>query len=91
MKFCPICSNLLYPKKHSDELYCRICKKSFPVDKVGGSENKNVQKKLKNRNFYKKEKKRALKTMVITETKKEKSMTEEEREAFGELFELSEE
>jgi len=91
MKFCPVCNNFLYPKKHSNELYCRVCKKSFPIDKVNGvQKSKEIKKIVKDRNFYKKEKKRALKTMVITETKKEKSMTEEEREAFGELFEYSE-
>lgn len=90
MKFCPICGNFLYPKKHSDEMFCRVCNKSFTLKELGESKSKESKKTVKERDFYKKEKKRALKTMVITETKKEKSMTEEEREAFGELFEYSE-
>lgn len=71
-------------------MYCKVCDKSF-TDKAEGTTKKKSRSQVeKDRDFYKKEKKRALKTIIVSETTKKKSMTEEEREAFGELLEMSE-
>ncbi|MHA1584915.1 MAG: hypothetical protein ACTSVU_04785 [Promethearchaeota archaeon] len=87
MKFCPDCGNILLPKKRSHELFCRVCQKTFPMEKEDDSIK--IYKKVKKINSKEHEKKRAFRTAVIVDTKKSKSMTEDEREAYGELLEMS--
>ncbi len=90
MEFCKKCGNILLPKKKTDELFCRVCKESFPV---GGKEKKMLEQYKKataSKREKEHERKRALKTAVVIATAaKNKSMTEDDREAYGELFELS--
>lgn len=91
MKFCPECGNILLPKKGSTELFCRTCNKIIKVDVKKEKEALEQYKRTKKSKGKETEKKRALKTAVIEEPVKVKSMTEDEREAYGELFELTEE
>lgn len=89
MEFCPQCGNILLPKKRSNELYCRVCQESFPIDAKKDKEKIEQYKKVKKNKHKLDEKRRALKTPVIEKSEKTKSMTEDEREAFGELLEMS--
>lgn len=91
MEFCKECGNILLPKKKTNELFCRICNKSFSVEDKEKSKLEHYKKASNKKNISKEEKKRALKTAIIEQTTRVKSMTEEDREAFGELLEMSEE
>ncbi|QEE15921.1 hypothetical protein DSAG12_01748 [Promethearchaeum syntrophicum] len=79
------------PKKRSDELFCKICQKSFPLKEKKDKEKikhyksaSDVVKKTKAK------KKLALKSStIIEEIRKAPSISQDEREAFGELFEMS--
>ncbi len=92
MEFCKDCGNILLPKKRSDELYCKICDKSFPLkekkDKEKIKHYKSVSKDVIKKTKVKK--KLALRTSVIIEdVRKVPSISQDEREAFGELLEMS--
>ncbi len=87
MEFCADCGNILLPKKKTNELLCRVCKTSIPIK---GKEKKKLdQYKKATSKKNKTEKRRALRTAIIVEQSSKKSMTEDEREAFGELLEMS--
>lgn len=89
MEFCKNCSNILLPRKKLNDLYCRVCDKSFPVRKAIKSSSR-IDRKIQQKRSQQLERTRALKTAVVTETtSKLKSMTEDEREAFGELLHQS--
>ncbi len=89
MEFCPDCGNILLPKKRTKELFCRVCQKSFPLDETKDNEKFEQYRKVKKNKAKIDEKRRALKTAVIEKSEKSKSMTEDEREAYGELLEMS--
>ena len=59
------------------------------MDASKDKEKFEVYKKVKKDKSKVDEKRRALKTAVIEKSEKSKSMTEDEREAFGELLEMS--
>ncbi len=84
MKFCEDCGNILLPKKKL--LYCKVCDKTFPLKEKkaykSGSQDIGKKSKLK--------KKLALRTSVIIEdVRKTPSISQDERDAFGELLEMS--
>ena len=90
MEFCKHCMNILLPRKnHPNALFCRVCDKSFPIK--GTKDKKKIEqyKKVTKTHPNIGEKKRALKTAIIETTEKVKSMTEDDREAYGELLEFS--
>jgi DNA-directed RNA polymerase subunit M/transcription elongation factor TFIIS len=89
MEFCEECGNILLPKKKENKLFCRVCKKDFPVKAKEKKILEQYKKVTTKKNLKYLEKKRALKTAVVVVKSKTKSMTEEEREAFGELLEMS--
>lgn len=89
MEFCPECGNILLPKKRTKELFCRVCQKGFTLDEKIDKDKFEQYKKVKKNKSKVDEKRRALKTAIIEKSEKSKSMTEDEREAFGELLEMS--
>ena len=92
LEFCPDCSNILLPKKRTNELFCKICQKSFPLKEKKDKE-KIKHYKSASEDAVKKtkaKKKLALRSStIIEEIRKAPSISQDEREAFGELFEMS--
>ena len=88
MEFCKTCGNILLPKRKTNEILCKVCNKSFAMK---GKEKKKLEqyKKVTVKKTVKEDKKRIYRTVVVVAKSKTKSMTEDEREAFGELLELS--
>ena len=89
MEFCAECGNILLPKKKTNELFCRVCKTSIPIKGKEKGKLEQYRKVTIAKNNKRTEKKRALRTAIIVEQSTKKSMTEDEREAFGELLEMS--
>lgn len=90
MEFCADCGNILLPKKQTNELFCRVCKTSIPIKGKEKVKLDHYKKAAATKKSKKAEKQRALRTAVIVEQdKRNKSMTEDEREAYGELLEMS--
>ena len=90
MDFCEKCSNILLPRKKLGDLYCRVCDKSFPVKNSPKSHGAHINKKVQKKKSQQLERRRALKTAVVTESRsKIKSISEDEREAYGELLKMS--
>jgi len=92
MEFCPDCANILLPKKRENQLFCKVCDKSFPLkakkDKEKIKHYKSVSKDVGKKSKVKK--KLALRTSIIIEdVRKTPSISQDEREAFGELLEMS--
>ena len=85
MEFCKICGNILLPKKKKSVLFCKVCEKEFPVKdkaKLGRYKKAKKTKKIT-------EKHKALKTAIVEESHTGPAITEDEREAYKELFEGS--
>ncbi|MHA1776541.1 MAG: hypothetical protein DRO88_03245 [Promethearchaeia archaeon] len=84
--FCPVCGNILLPKRRTQTLYCKICNKEYPMTE----EMKQYKKVERNKaSQKKKEKKQVLKTPIIEESEKKPSISEDERDAFEDLFEAT--
>jgi len=90
MQFCNECGNILLPKKRQNLLFCKVCDKTFPLKK---DKDKIKHYKSATQDSAKKtkvKKKLALiSTAIIQDARKVPSMTQDEREAFGELLEMS--
>ena len=90
MEFCSECSNVLLPRRKQGDLYCKICAKSFPIKKKSKPLDPHNHRKVLKKKSQQLERRRALKTAVVTEaSSKLKSISEDEREAFGELLKMS--
>ena len=90
MEFCKKCSNILLPRKKTQDLYCRVCDKSFPMKKKNTIHKPHINKQVQKKKSQQLERRRALRTAVITESQsKLKSISEAEREAFGENLKMS--
>ncbi|RLI61807.1 MAG: hypothetical protein DRO88_12590 [Promethearchaeia archaeon] len=92
MEFCPECGNILLPKKRSQELYCKVCNKSFPLKEIKDKEKIKLYKSASQGKVKKSKVKEKLvrrTTVIVEETHKSPSISQDEREAFGELFEMS--
>ncbi|MBN2157474.1 MAG: hypothetical protein JW776_15620 [Candidatus Lokiarchaeota archaeon] len=76
MQFCPDCESILLPKRNSNELYCRVCKKTF---KVEGNPDYKIKSKIE------KDRVRS-KTAIVEERKHSQAISEEERRAFEDYF-----
>ena len=77
MKFCPQCEGLLLPKRNTDELFCRVCNKSFKPEK--GQADYKMKSKIE------KDRVRA-KTAIVERPAHSQSISEEERRAFEDYF-----
>ena len=87
MEFCQHCQNILLPRRKQQDLFCKICDKSFPMKKATKPQSPYINRKVQQKRSQQLERTRALKTAVVTEaTSKLKSISEDEREAFGELL-----
>ena len=92
MEFCEACGNILLPKKRTETLYCKVCDKSFPLKekkdkekiKLYRSATKDTVKKTKV-----KKKLALISASIIEDLRKAPSISQDEREAFGELLEMS--
>jgi len=86
MEFCKTCGNILLPKKRKETLYCKVCDKTFPLKekKIYKSSAQNISKKTKV-----KKKLTLISTAIIEDVRKAPSISQDEREAFGELLEMS--
>ncbi len=89
MQFCKTCGNILLPKKRQNLLFCKVCDKTFPL-----TESKKIKEyksaTLDTAKKTKVKKKLALiSTAIIEESRKAPSISQDEREAFGELLEMS--
>jgi DNA-directed RNA polymerase subunit M/transcription elongation factor TFIIS len=87
MQFCKECGNILLPKKKKNALYCKVCNKEFPVGKE--KDKLETYKKVKKSNA-KKSNKRALKTAIVEGEDNGPSISEDERAAYEEYFEMNE-
>ncbi len=92
MEFCEDCGNILLPKKRSDEFFCKICQKSFPLKEKKDKEKIKHYKSASEDAVKKSKAKKKLalrSSTIIEEIRKAPSISQDEREAFGELFEMS--
>ena len=89
MEFCEECGNILLPKKRKNLLYCKVCDKDFPLTedkkiKEYKSATQDIVKKTKV-----KKKLTLISTAIIENVRKTPSISQDERDAFGELLEMS--
>ena len=76
MQFCEFCEGLLIPKRNTDELFCRVCNKTF---KTKNKADYKMQAKI--------EKDRVRSKTAIVETRAgTQSISEDERRAFEDYF-----
>lgn len=87
MKFCEKCGNVLLPKKNKSVLFCKVCNKEISIS---DPKEDLTEYKRRNQNKKKIETKKALKTAIIRENENKELITEEERDAYEDLFEVSE-
>jgi len=80
MEFCPECDGILLPKKGTNELYCRICKKTYKMEDI----NKNLKNDYKI--THKTVHKVSSKTAIMEVKEKTKAISEDERKAFEDFF-----
>ena len=86
MQFCEKCSNILLPRMLYISRPAPFSPRSIPMKKATKS-SAYVNKKVQQKRSQQLERTRALKTAVVTEARsKLKSISEAEREAFGELL-----
>ncbi|MBD3351335.1 MAG: hypothetical protein GF364_07590 [Candidatus Lokiarchaeota archaeon] len=79
MEFCPECDSILLPKKGSDELWCRICQKSFKIKKKSSiKKDYRINHKMKH--------KISGKTAVFVKKEKAKAISSDDRRAFEDYF-----
>jgi len=76
MQFCPECESILLPKRNSNELYCRVCKKTFKPD---GKTDYKMKSKIEKDRIRSK-------TAVVEDQRNSRSISEEERRAFEDFF-----
>ncbi len=92
MEFCEACGNILLPKKRTETLYCKVCDKTFPLkEKKDKDKIKHYKSATKDSAKKTKVKKKLalISTAIIQDVRKVPSMSQDEREAFGELLEMS--
>jgi len=85
--FCKECGNILLPKRRTDTLHCRICHKDFPMEE---NTLQVKQKKKSTAADVERKKKQSHRTAIIEETSKSPSISEEDRDAYEDFFEVSE-
>lgn len=81
MEFCPECDGILLPKKGSNELYCKVCDKSFKLDSKNKSNLKKeylIKTQVKNRVGGK--------TAILEKKNLSKAISDEDRRAFEDFF-----
>jgi DNA-directed RNA polymerase subunit M/transcription elongation factor TFIIS len=78
MRFCPNCDNILIPK--NKKLYCKACDIEFELDK---GENYKLVKTIKH------DEKEAA-PIIVKEGLKSERISDQDRKAFEEFFDLSE-
>jgi len=92
MEFCEACGNILLPKKRTETLYCKVCDKTFPL-KLRKDKEKIKHYKSgaldKTKNTKVKKKLALVSAAIIEDIRKAPSISQDEREAFGELLEMS--
>ena len=79
MKFCPDCDNILIPK--NKKLYCKACEKEFDLNPK--TDPYNIVKKIKHDD-------KEATPIIIKETLKEEKISDQDRKAYEDLFDLSE-
>lgn len=83
-EFCPKCDSVLLPKKSKNVLICRVCNQEFPLeskDKSKLSQYKvNKAKKLRDKSQFK--------TAVVEDSNKKNAISQEDREAYEDFFEV---
>ncbi|MHA1111140.1 MAG: hypothetical protein ACTSRE_08555 [Promethearchaeota archaeon] len=77
MMFCPVCESILLPKRNTDELFCRVCDKSFKPDKE--------QADYKMKSKIEKDRVRS-KTAIVETRANTQSISDAERKAFEDYF-----
>jgi DNA-directed RNA polymerase subunit M/transcription elongation factor TFIIS len=77
MQFCPECESILLPKRNSNDLFCRVCNKTFKAEK--GKADYKMKSKIE------KDRVRS-KTAVVETRSRTQSISEEERRAFEDYF-----
>lgn len=86
MKFCETCGNVLLPKRNKSVLFCKVCNKDYPLE----SKKELELYKRKQPNKKKTSAKNALKTAIVTDADRSRQISEEDREAYEDLFAMSE-
>ena len=86
MQFCENCGNILLPKKRTETLYCKVCDKTFPLKEKKEYKSATLETAKKTKV---KKKLALISTAIIEESSKVPSISQDEREAFGELLEMS--
>lgn len=79
MKFCPECDNILIPK--NKKLYCKACEKEFELNPK--TDEYKIVKTIRHD-----EKETA--PIIIKETLREERISDQDRKAYEDLFDLSE-
>ena len=87
MKFCETCGNVLLPKRNKKILYCKVCDKEI---NIGSSKEDLEEYKRRGPNKKKSDTKKALKTAIVADEDGNKIISEEERDAYEDLFMLGE-
>ncbi len=77
MQFCPDCESILLPKRNSNDLFCRVCNKTFKAEK-GKADYKMKSKIDKDRVRSK--------TAIVESRNRSQSISEDERRAFEDYF-----
>ena len=77
MQFCPECESILLPKRNTNDLFCRVCNKTFKAEK--GKADYKMKSKIE------KDRVRS-KTAVVETRSRSQSISEEERRAFEDYF-----
>ncbi|MHA1338890.1 MAG: hypothetical protein ACTSRZ_02800 [Promethearchaeota archaeon] len=83
MEFCPECDSVLLPKRGTNELYCRVCKKTYKVEKTKDDLKKEYR--INHRVAHK----ASTKTAIVTKKEITHSISEDERRAFEDYFSSS--
>jgi DNA-directed RNA polymerase subunit M/transcription elongation factor TFIIS len=87
MKFCETCGNVLLPKRNKKTLYCKVCDKELTA---ANSKHDLEEYKRRLPNKKKTDTKKALKTAIVADGDENKIISEEERDAYEDLFMLGE-
>lgn len=76
MQFCEFCESILLPKRNSDEVFCRVCKKTFKTKNKADYKMKSKIEKDRVRS----------KTAIVERRAGTQSISEAERRAFEDYF-----
>jgi DNA-directed RNA polymerase subunit M/transcription elongation factor TFIIS len=84
MEFCEQCGTILLPRRNKNVLYCKVCDTEKAVDHKKGTMDDYKKKKLSKKS----KDQRANRTAIVENNDKKAAITNEEREAYEDFFEV---